>query len=151
MARPDPYRSFRFRVEIDGTQEGGFQMVSGIERTTEIEPYREGGVNDYEHQLVIRTVYPPLILMRGLVDTVLWEWHQDVIEGTIERRKISIVLLDESGQTEVWRWVCIDAIPVKWTGADLDAVGGTIATESVEMAHQGLIRQPAAADSVNRV
>ena len=49
MARPDPLRSFRFVVEVDGRVAGGFQSVSGIERQTEIEPYREGGVNDFEH------------------------------------------------------------------------------------------------------
>ena len=68
MARPDPFRLFRFVVEIDGTEAGGFQAVSGVERQTQVEPYREGGVNDFEHQLALKTTYPPLVLKRGLVD-----------------------------------------------------------------------------------
>lgn len=141
MTRPDPYRSFRFRVEIGGTQEGGFQMVSGLERVTEFEPYREGGVNEYEHQLAVQSTFPPLILTRGLVDVRLWDWHQDVINGTIERQVVSVVLLDETGNDEVWRWVCVGALPSRWAGAELDALTGAVATESVELVHQGMTRQ----------
>src|SRR4249920_1566176 len=141
MARSDPLRSFRFVVEVDGAVAGGFQSVSGIERQTDIEPYREGGVNDFEHQLVVKTTYPALVLKRGLVDTWLWDWHQAVIGGTIERRTISVLLLDGAGD-EVWRWVCEKAYPAKWTGAELDAMADTVATESVELVHHGITRQP---------
>lgn len=140
MARPDPYRAFRFLVEIDGTQQGGFQAVSGIERTTEVEPYREGGVNDFEHQLAVKTTYPALTLKRGLVDSWLWDWHRDVIGGTVQRRVVSVILLDEQ-QQEAWRWICVGAYPTKWSGAELDATTGTIATESVELVHHGITRQ----------
>lgn len=140
MARPDPYRNFRFVVEVEGTEAGGFQTISGLERQTEIEPYREGGVNDFEHQLVIKTSYPALVLRRGLVDSALWDWHQDVIAGGIERRTVSVVLLDDAGE-EAWRWVCEGAYPAKWTGAELDAMANAVATESVEFVHHGITRQ----------
>ena len=68
-ARPDPFRAFRFRLEISGLQQAGFQSVSGLERSCTIEPYREGGVNHFEHQLVTLTTYPSLMLKKGLVDT----------------------------------------------------------------------------------
>lgn len=45
MARSDPYRAFRFLVEIDNMQQGGFQSVAGLERETKTDTYREGGVN----------------------------------------------------------------------------------------------------------
>ena len=140
MARPDPYRSFRFRIEVQGTQLGGFQSVGGLERDTKIEPYREGGINDYEHQLVIQTTYPPLVLKRGLVDPELGAWHQAVIDGTIDRKTVSIVLMDEAG-AEAWRWLCLAAFPSKWTGSELDASGNAVAIETVEFVHQGLRRQ----------
>jgi phage tail-like protein len=140
MARPDPYRGFRFVVEIDGTVAGGFQSVSGIERQTHVEPYHEGGVNDFERQLVVRTTYPALVLKRGLVDSRLWDWHQDVIGGTVERRVISVILLDDAGE-EAWRWICDAAFPAKWTGAELDAMSDKLATESVEFVHHGINRQ----------
>lgn len=140
MTRADPYRSYRFRLEVGGTQQGGFQTVAGLERTSTIEPFREGGINDYEHQLVTMTTYPPLTLSRGLVDTYLWDWHQNVINGTVERQTLSVVLQGETGD-EVWRWIAVDAFPSKWSGSDLDAVSGGITTESVEFVHQGLTRQ----------
>jgi phage tail-like protein len=140
MSRPDPYRGFRFVVEIDGANAGGFQTVSGIERRTEIEPYREGGVNDFERQLVVKTTYPALVLKRGLVDVTLWDWHQDVLNGTVQRRTVSVLLLDDRGE-EAWRWICAEAFPAKWTGAELDAGASAVATESVELVHHGITRQ----------
>jgi phage tail-like protein len=139
VAPPDPFRVFRFVVELDGTVAGGFQTVAGIERQTQVEPYREGGVNDFEHQFVVKTTYPPLVLKRGLTDARLWDWHQEVIGGDIQRRTVSVLLI-EAG-SEVWRWVCVGAYPVKWTGADLDAMGDSVATESVELVHRGITRQ----------
>ena len=140
MTQADPFRAYRFRVEIDGAIEGGFQSVSGVERQSQIEPYREGGINDFEHQLITLTNYPPLVLKRGLVNTYLWDWHHEVITGQVGRKTISIILLDETGE-EVWRWICVDAFPSKWSGSELDATANNLATESVEFVHQGLTRQ----------
>jgi phage tail-like protein len=140
MARRDPYRAFRFLVEIDGTQQGGFQTVSGIERSTKVDTYREGGVNHHEHQHAGLTTYPPLRLKRGLVDPALWDWHQAVIAGSVRRKTVSIVLLNGSGM-EAWRWVAVGAFPSKWTGAELDAAQNAVATETVEFVHHGLTRQ----------
>lgn len=140
MLRPDPFRAYRFLVEIEGIAQGGFQTVGGIERSTKIDAYREGGVNDCERQIAGLTTYPALKLKRGLVDPALWEWHQKVIVGTIERKTISVMLLDPIG-AEVWRWVLAGAFPSKWSGADLDAGQSALAAESVEFVHHGLTRQ----------
>jgi len=137
VARPDPYRNFRFRIEIGQIQYGGFQSVSGLERRSEIEPYREGGINDHERQLVVKTTYPPLTLKRGLFDTDLWDWHQEVINGRVQRQEVAIVLRDDKNE-DVWRWLCADAFPSKWTGAELDAEAGAVATETVEIVHHGI-------------
>lgn len=139
-SRPDPYRAFCFHVEIDGLEQGGFQSVSGLDRETKIEPYREGGVNHFEHQLITSTTYPPLVLKRGLVDAQIWSWHHDVILGLITRKTISVILLDDAS-SEVWRWVCEQAFPSKWSGIELDATANNVATESIEFVHHGLTRQ----------
>jgi phage tail-like protein len=139
MPRPDPYRAFRFLVEIDNTQQGGFQTVSGLERETKTEAYREGGLNNFEHQLAGVTTYPPLTLKRGLVDSALWDWHQDVIEGRIERKTLAVVLLDERGE-EAWRWIIDKAYPAKWTGSELDANANAVAAESIAFVHRGVTR-----------
>ena len=138
MLSADPYRAFRFLVEIQGLRVGGFQSVSGLERDTKIEPYREGGVNDHEVQHAGVTTYPPLRLKRGLADPALWAWHQAVILGRIQRSVMSVVLLGE-GRTEAWRWIFLDAYPAKWTGPELDASQNMVATETVEFVHHGLV------------
>ena len=140
MARPDPYRAFRFVVEFDGTVAGGFQSIAGLERQTEVEPYREGGVNEFEHHLIVKTTYPALVLKRGLADATLWNWHQDIIAGAMARKTISVLLLDDAGD-EAWRWICEAAYPTKWSGAELDALSDTVATETVEFVHRGITRQ----------
>lgn len=136
----DPYRSFRFRIEADGLVRGGVQSVGGLERATETEPYREGGVNDHDRQLITKTTQATLVLKRGLLDPWFWDWHEDVVRGDVERRSISIILLDEVGE-EAWRWVCVDAFPTKWGGLELDAASNSVAVETVELVHHGLTRQ----------
>lgn len=139
MARSDPYRGFRFRVEFDQVQHGGFSRVKGIVRETRYESYREGGVNDYEHKLATLTSYGPLVLERGLVDDYLWSWHEAVVEGRIKRRNLTVALRD-ANDDEVWRWLVEAAFPVKWTGTDLDGNSAQVVVESVELAHHGIRR-----------
>jgi len=137
VTRNDPYRGFRFRVEFDHVQRGGFSRVKGLVRETKFESRREGGLNDFEHKLVTQTTYGNLILERGLADDTLWSWHEDVIEGNITRKTVTVALHDEADQ-EVWRWVIDRAFPVKWTGTDLDAGSSQVTVESVELAHEGI-------------
>src|SRR6185295_19321908 len=109
MRLPDPYKVFRFVVEINGTRVGGFAEVTGLEVRTEVDEQREGGVNDYVHKIPKETKYSNLVLKRGLTDkTDLWDWHQQIVGGEIERKTLSVVLVDEQGR-EKWRWVFRDA------------------------------------------
>jgi phage tail-like protein len=137
MSRTDPYHGFRYLVEFDGVQSGGFTRVKGLVRETKHESYREGGLNDYEHKLATLTMFGTLVLERGLADTSLWDWHDDVVGGSIARKKISVILLDETGD-EVWRWHADAAFPVKWSVSDLDASSSQVVVESVEFAHHGI-------------
>lgn len=139
--RRDPYFSLRFLVEIEGLVVGGFSEVSGLQAEVEVESYREGGENEYVHQLPGPTRYPQnLILRRGLTELdTLWAWHQDVRRGVIRRRNGSIVLLDAAGG-EAWRWSFVGAYPVRWTGPELRAGASEVAVETLELVHRGLTR-----------
>lgn len=139
MARQDPYRSFRFQVEFDQVQHGGFSRVKGISRETKVETYREGGVNDHEHKLASLTSYGNITLEHGLGDDFLWRWHQDVVDGRVQRKTLTVVLLDEAGN-EKWRWLIERAFPVKWAGSDLEGASSQVFVESVEFAHHGMRR-----------
>jgi phage tail-like protein len=137
VARNDPFHGFRFRVEFDQVQHGGFARVKGLVRETKIDTRREGGVNDFEHKFATLTSYGNLTLERGLADDYLWSWQEDVVGGTIKRRLVTVSLHDET-DAEVWRWLVDGAFPVKWTGTDLDAASGQVLVESVEFAHRGI-------------
>jgi phage tail-like protein len=140
VARNDPFRVFRFLVEIESVRQGGFARVKGMTRETKFETRREGGVNDFEHKLATMTTYGNLVLERGLLDDSLLRWHQQVVDGNIERRAVTIIVNDETGTNETLRWLILDAYPVKWTGTDLDAASGAVLVESVELAHHGFRR-----------
>jgi phage tail-like protein len=136
--KQDPYRAFRFKIEIGGLIIAQVSEITGLQIETETEPYEEGGVNDFVHQLPKRTKYPHLILKRGITDLdELWRWYQDVVSGTVERRNGSVVLIDAAGE-EKWRWNFVQAYPVKWTGPDFRADNNAVAFEAVELVHNGI-------------
>lgn len=139
--RKDPYLAFKFNVEVSGLKVGGFSEVSGLQVETEVEEYREGGVNTYVHKLTGPSRYPTnLTLKHGLTDIDgLWKWHQDVVRGVVNRKKVSIILQDSAGK-EKWRWVFNDACPVKWIGPELRAGSADVAVESIELVHKGMIK-----------
>ncbi len=138
--RTDPYLAFRFRVEINSVIEASFSECSGLQVETEIEEYREGGVNDFVHKFPKRTKYQTITLKRGLTDSEeLWDWHQDVVDGFFTRHDGSILLLDHEGQ-EQWRWNFIEAYPIKWVGPALRADQGAVAIETLELIHHGLYK-----------
>jgi phage tail-like protein len=134
----DPLMSFRFLVEIDGIATAHASEVTGLQIETEAEPYEEGGVNDFVHQLPKRTKYQHIALKRGITDRdELWAWYQEVISGKFRRKSGAIILMDVTGK-EKWRWNFHGAYPVKWTGPDFKADSNTVAFETVELAHNGI-------------
>ena len=141
MLRLDPYLAFRFLVEIEGLIVAGFTEVSGLGSEVTTTAYKEGGLNDYEHQLPGPATWPRLVLKRGLTDfDNLWRWHQDVRRGTIKRRNGSIILGGESIGHGIYRWNFVGAYPVKWTGPTLTAASATVAVEQVELVHRGITK-----------
>jgi phage tail-like protein len=139
QVRTDPFLVFNFAVEIRGLVVGGFREVSGLQAEAEIEEYREGGVNEFIHKRAGPIRYSTnLTLRKGITDsTALWSWYCDVARGKVERKNISIVLMDSGGQ-EQRRWNFQRAYPVKWAGPELKALGSEVAIEAIELAHDGL-------------
>lgn len=140
MRKGDPYLSFRFRVEIDNLDVGGFSEVTGLQVEVELHDYREGGANDAIRRFAGPVKYPSnLILKHGIMDAdTLWQWQQEVMGGTIQRRNATIVLLDSAGQDRR-RWDFQDVCPVRWSGPDLRAGTAEVAVETLELTHRGLI------------
>ena len=119
---------------------GSFSEVSGLEVNTEFEEIKEGGVNHFVHKLPKISKYANLVLKRGITNSdLLFKWHQNVIMGIIDRKPLTVILVD-TRKRELKKWMYQNAFPVKWTGPDLKADSNTVAIESVEMVHQGLLR-----------
>lgn len=138
--RHDPYLSFRFRVEVDNIIVAHVSEVSGLQIDIETEPYREGGVNDFVHSFPKGIKYQPLVLKRGISDPdFLWTWIEEVrTEKKITRKSVTIVLMDQKG-TDILRWAFKGVYPIKWSGPMLKADSNTIAFESIEFVHSGMI------------
>ena len=136
--RVDPYGNFNFLVEIDGITRAAFHEVSGFDSTIDVIEHREGGENTTVRKLPGMTKHSNIVLKWGLADDAdLYNWHRDAVNGKVQRRNGSIVLLDRRGQ-EVKRWNFFNAWPSKWTGPDLTAEGNDVAIETLELAHEGL-------------
>jgi phage tail-like protein len=139
-SRIDPYLGFNFLVEIESLVVGGFSEVTGLQAQVQTQDYQEGGVNEYGHKLAGPTGYPAnLTLKHGISNTeTLWNWHREITQGIINRRNVSIILLDNTGR-EVRRWNFAQAYPVGWTGPELTADNAQVAMETLELAHRGIV------------
>ena len=136
----DPYGNFRFLVEIDGITRAAFHEVSGFDSTIDVIEHREGGENTTVRKLPGMTKHSNIVLKWGLADDAdLYNWHRDAVNGKVQRRNGSIVLLDRQGQ-ERMRWNFVNAWPSKWDGPDFNAEGNDIAIETLELAHEGVTR-----------
>jgi phage tail-like protein len=92
-------------------------------------------------KLAGRVAYGDITLKWGLTDsTDLWEWLMTAVNGNVQRRNASIILVGTDGTTEVTRWNLKDAWATEWRGARLDAMGNEAAIETLVLAHEGLER-----------
>lgn len=138
--RVDPYRNFSFLVEIDGITQAGFSDCSGFGASTDPIEYREGGETKTVRKLPGLTKYTNITLKWGLTDSrELYSWYRDVVNGKIERKSGSIILLDLEGNEKV-RWNFFEAWPTKWDGPDFTAKGNDVAIETLELVHERIER-----------
>lgn len=137
----DPYAAYNFRLEIQGVEEARFTECTGIGVRVESVRYREGGTNASVHRLPGPVEFQEVTLRYGLTSsTALWDWFMTAVDGKVQRKNVSIVLLKRDGATEAMRWNLERAWPTEWRGAPLDAMGHEVAIESVTLVYEGLER-----------
>src|SRR4051794_35425779 len=137
--RRDPYASFNFLVKIDGITFGGFHECTGHSSTIDTIEHREGGA-PHAIKLPGLNKYGNLVLRRGMtVDRELYEWHLKALNGKLERRSGSIIVLDRTGKEQA-RWNFFDAWPQRMTGPALNSEGSEVAIEEFELAVERLER-----------
>ena len=128
---------FELKLTPKSTPIGYFTEVSGLSSEVEVMTYNEGGKNDGVHKLPTRMKHPNLVLKRGVTAIKdLQEWAQDSFAGP-QRKEITLTMYNE--QLEKIRiWSFNNAYPVKWTGPAFNAAQNTMATEVIEIAHDGI-------------
>lgn len=104
MPRVDPYKNYRFLVELDGITQAGFSECTGLGSQIQVVEYREGGDDVSVRKLLGRATYPDIMLKWGITDSRdLYDWHLTALNGQMQRKNGSIVLLDDTGQEKI-RW-----------------------------------------------
>ncbi|MCF8111187.1 MAG: phage tail protein [Desulfobacteraceae bacterium] len=143
----DPYRAYNFKLLIGEITEGHFMECSGMDIRINTIAYRETGPADgpgnpgYLRKIPGPVEYGDIVLKYGLTDSdTLWNWFMTGVEGNIERKNITIQLLDSAGSNVVMQWDLIGAWASQWKGAHLDAMGREIAIESLTIVYENLIR-----------
>ncbi|MCR8633770.1 MULTISPECIES: phage tail protein [Paenibacillus] len=138
--RNDPYRNFRFRVEVEGIQQAGFSEVSGFDASLAIIEYREGNETITPRKLPGLAKYGNITLKWGVTDSMdMYNWMQESIEGKIARKTVTIIAIDEEG-ADVATWQVIEAWPSKYTAPNFNGTGSEVAIEFLELAHEGMTR-----------
>ncbi len=140
--RIDPYRNFRFVLEIDGINQAGFSEVTIPDSSQEIIEYRDGNEIPTTRKQPGLIKYGDVSLKWGTTDSLdLYNWRKLVEDGKAKeyRKKIAIVLMDEEGQPKA-RWEFENAWPSKYDAPDLNAKGNEIAIEELAIAHEGMKR-----------
>lgn len=142
MPQQYPLPKFHFQVEWGGTKVG-FSEVTGLTvETTPIE-YREGSMNEFN---VIKfpgmQKYGNVTLKRGIFrsDNEFFQWWNTVKLDKIERRDIIISLLNENHEP-VMTWTLKNAWPSKVQSTDLKSDDNSVAIETLELCHEGLVME----------
>jgi phage tail-like protein len=134
-----PLPKFHFQVDWGGTKIG-FTEVSGLEVETEVIEYREGSSLEYNMiKMPGMRKFSNITLKRGTFesDNEFFEWFNTVKLNKIERRDLTISLLNEE-HNPVVVWKVKQAWPSKITPSDLKADGSETAIETLELVHEGL-------------
>lgn len=121
---------------------GGFTECSGLEMSLQVEEFREGGNNGRLLRFPTRVNWSNITLKKGIAaGMALWDWHNGFTQGTGRRRDGVIVLLtDLHAPNNIWYFR--RGLPVKYTGPTLNAMQSSVAIESIEIAHEGILQLP---------
>ena len=135
-----PLPKFSFAVKVGDNDTMSCQEVSGLDMETQAIEYRSGDSKAFS---VVKMPgikkFSDVTLKKGMFksDNKLYEWFNKNTLNTIERKAVTISLLDEKGG-EVFIWKLINAFPLKVSGTDLKSTGNEVAVETIVIAHEGL-------------
>lgn len=138
----DPYRAYNFKLVLGEKPVGHFTECHGLDVKVEAITYREGGAGPSVRQLPGRVAYGEVTLRYGLSPETaeLWDWVLTGVKGNVQRKNVSIVLLDNGGGSPVMQWNLLGAWVTQWRGASLNAAGQEVAIEEMALVYEDLER-----------
>lgn len=149
----DPYRNFKFEVEIDGFVRAGFSKVTGLKHTVEVVEYREGGENETMRKLPGQSSFDPVTFERGKSaddSGDMDNWIREIFnldakdglqgENDLFRRNVSIYLKDKAGTRRV-KWTLLRAWPSEYSAGDLDASANDVHIETLVLQNEGVLEE----------
>lgn len=134
-----PLPKFHFQVEWGGTRIG-FTEITGLDAETEIIEYRDGSMLEYgKLKQPGMQKYSNITMKRGVFksDNDYFDWWNTVALNTIERRDLTVSLLNEQHEP-VMVWKVKQAWPTKIQSTDLKSDANEAAIDTIELAHEGL-------------
>lgn len=144
-----PPLGFHFSVSFERintvAEDFRFQSVAGLSSEIITENYREGGQNQFEHALPVKTQYPDLVLKRGLLvpktqgsdleTSDVQQWCQRMMRSLqVQPTDLMITLLN-SAERPLMSWNIVHAWPKKWTISDFNAEENQIVLETMEFSY----------------
>jgi phage tail-like protein len=142
MARKNPYKNYRFLVEIDGLVQAGFKEVTIPDSSQDPIDYREGTDQPTLRKIPGLIKYGNVSLKVGVTDSMeLYNWRKLVEDGKTDEysKNMAIILLNEQGEAK-GRWEFSGAWPTKYDAPDLNATDNNIAIEAIDIVHEGMKR-----------
>jgi len=139
MADEDPAISVCFEVSIDDDSLGVFNSCEGLGCEFVLEQREEGGNNSMVWQLPTRMKYTNVKLTRpiGADSAKLTKWFVGMVNGV---KPTTMVISAKSRFDEkVAEWSLVGVVPVRWTGPSLNFDTVKVATETLEVAHHGIL------------
>ena len=135
-----PIPTFHFTVKI-GDSELSCQEVSGLDTEYDVIEYRNGNSPSFS---VVKMPglkkTSDVTIKKGMFkgDTALFDYFMEVQMNLIERKTITISLIDSDHKAVLFVWTLTNAFPKKITGASMNAQTNDAAIEEIVLAHEGL-------------
>jgi phage tail-like protein len=153
--RHDPYKNFKFRVEMDGHTVLGVSKVGALKRTTEVVKHRHGNEPSHDHKSPGRTSYDGITLERGIThDRDFERWANlvhafggDALMDLVNYKKpLTLNVLNERGQV-AFRYHLYGCWVSEYTAMpDLDANANATAIEHLKIEMEGWERDEGTAE-----
>lgn len=143
--------AMRFNVTIEGLDLGDWSSCKGLEMTAKIHKEYDPGQYAYERLLFADAAYPIVKLERAIdassakvrewVSSKLSPWRQPaaIPFGSFFLGESATITLLDAGWQEVTSWELRNVYPAAWRGPSLSARKAEVATETLELAHEGFL------------